>query len=170
MGGYEEIVMQLKTKDSEVWDKIFKEYRPYMLQVANNVLKNNTEAEDTVQLAFLKAYTNIDNLTPSSNFGSWLSTITRNLAINKTKQNSTRSRLLAAIIDKNPSSPAAIDLYKSIQEEIEKLPDNYKMLVKLRFEQGYKLEEISKNLTMPLGSVKVYLARAVKILRSKFVE
>ncbi len=54
--------------------------------------------------------------------------------------------------------------------QIEQLPDGYRMLVMLRYQEELAYEEIAAVLEMPLGTVKTGLFRAKAMLRSALVE
>ena len=53
---------------------------------------------------------------------------------------------------------------KALKEAIENLPDNYREIIKLRHEEEMDYNQISKQLDLPLGTVKAHLFRARKLL------
>jgi RNA polymerase sigma-70 factor (ECF subfamily) len=52
-----------------------------------------------------------------------------------------------------------------VVEAIAELPVAFREVITLRFEEGMKLEEIASVLTLPMGTVKTRLHRALKALR-----
>ena len=55
----EELVSLAKAGNSEAFNVLFNLFRPFALRVAQGILRNNAEAEEQVQEAFLKIYTHI---------------------------------------------------------------------------------------------------------------
>ncbi|MCS7296882.1 MAG: sigma-70 family RNA polymerase sigma factor [Bacteroidia bacterium] len=59
------------------------------------------------------------------------------------------------------------DLQRVIRSHMERLPPHYRLPLELRFWQGLSVEEVAKELRLPVGTVKSQLSRALTILRQR---
>ncbi|MBQ8139988.1 MAG: sigma-70 family RNA polymerase sigma factor [Lachnospiraceae bacterium] len=73
-----EIIISAKNGDSEAFGSLYESCRNAGLSVAKQYVKNDTDAEDMYQDAFLKAMENIDRFDENREFGPWLNTIIAN--------------------------------------------------------------------------------------------
>ena len=136
-------------------------------------LTNNTEdALDLLQETYLKAIKYRNKFEDSTNLKAWLFTIMKNTFINayrrnvKTKQLITKGDDLALdrafkqnSYDHSDSRLSA----KEIIKHIETLDEQYKIPF-TRYYTGYKYEEIAKEMSLPLGTIKSRIFIARKIL------
>ncbi|MCX8111576.1 MAG: sigma-70 family RNA polymerase sigma factor [Bacteroidia bacterium] len=60
-----------------------------------------------------------------------------------------------------------MDIQRVLLSHLERLPDHYRRPLELRFWQGLSVEEVAKELRLPLGTVKSQLSRAITILRQR---
>ena len=86
----------------------------------------------------------------------------------------TDTEIVEAALDGGGRSPSEITestmMMEDIQNAVDKLEDPYRSIVILREMQGFKYEEISDALELPLSTVKVYLHRARKKLRHQLMD
>ena len=73
-----EIIISAKNGDSEAFGSLYESCRKAGLSIARQFVKNDTDAEDMYQDAFLKAMENIDRFDENREFGPWLNTIIAN--------------------------------------------------------------------------------------------
>lgn len=145
---------------------------------ALSLTHNTDDALDLLQDTFVKAITYKDKFEDSTNFRAWLFTIMKNTFINsyrravRTKQiMQTNSDVAMARAWKNnyqditESRLAAKDIYN----KIELLEDQYKIPF-TRYYNGYKYEEIAKEMQLPLGTVKSRIFLARKILMESILK
>ena len=59
---------------------------------------------------------------------------------------------------------------KKLQSEIEKLPENYRMVVLLKHKEDMRIEDIAKMMNIPEGTVKVWLHRARMKLKERILK
>src|SRR5207237_5825139 len=71
------------------------EYIHQLYSAALRLTKNEAEAEDLVQDAYLRAYVFFDRFQPGTNLRAWLFKIMTNLFINKYRRKATENRILA---------------------------------------------------------------------------
>ena len=166
-----EIIQLLNQKDERGVAMIYDHYAPMMYNVIYRVVRNEAMAQEVFQDAMVKIWNKGDTF--SSDKGrlfSWLVSICRNLAIDKTRSREFKQGMKTErqdyLVDsvKEPRYENAYD-YLTLNKMIKQLPDNYRILIELSFFQGYTHEEIAKKMEIPLGTVKTRIRAAVKKLR-----
>jgi RNA polymerase sigma-70 factor, ECF subfamily len=154
------------------YEMLIKQHKNNIYSYALYMMNNRMDADDITQEVFIKIWQNIDNFNLKA-AKSWIMKTTHNLCIDYLRKNQKTIRREIDIEDKkNMSGIGTLTdtevkirkefLKDKIKEEINNLPDNLKSVFVLYELQGYKYQEISKTLSMPLNSVKVYLMRARK--------
>lgn len=142
---------------------------------AYNLTKNSEEAKDLYQETTLRAISNREKFNPGTNFKAWMFTIMKNIFINQYR----KKQKANTVIDKTENlfylnsgkntirneADTNISL-NEIQHMIENLDDGLKIPFELHFE-GYKYQEISDQLNLPLGTVKSRIFFARKALKQK---
>ncbi|MEG1607546.1 MAG: sigma-70 family RNA polymerase sigma factor [Mucinivorans sp.] len=125
--------------------------------------------EEIIQDCFIKAYLNLTQYKVELAFGCWLFAIARNCHIDYLRR--TRSTdLPIEQYDKpcgamNPEQRIISDQNSlHIERVMERLPESYSRIVRLRFWDELSYEEIATTLDMPLGTVKTHIHRARTML------
>jgi RNA polymerase sigma-70 factor (ECF subfamily) len=153
--------------------------------MALSLLRNEADAEDVTQEAFLKAFRNLANFRGDSKFSTWLISITLNEARSRL-----RSRKTAKIesLDEPPEeqghfTPALLRDWREIpsdvlerkevryllQQAISELPLIYREIFVLRDVEEMSVNESAEALGITVASVKVRLHRARIMLQKKLV-
>lgn len=131
------------------------------------------DAEDLTQQTFLAAHQNLTQLRDPAHARAWLFTILRHAYC---KLASRRAPLLATPFDIDldvvpeelPEEPV-VDSQR-LQEAIDELPDEFKLVVMLFYFEECSYREIAERLSVPSGTVMSRLARAKARLRDKLFE
>ena len=133
------------------------------------------EAEDLVQDTMLKAFINEEKFSEGTNLKGWLYTMMKNIFINKYRR-AMKSRIFNDYTEDQYYLNSAVSsrgnegegnlVMKDITLALGELSDNLRTPFMLSF-QGYKYEEISTRLKIPLGTVKVRIHNARKELMRK---
>ena len=157
-----------------------------LYRTALRMTKNDKDAEDLVQEAFVKAYRFWDKFDSGSNCRAWLFKIMTNIFINDYRSKS-RSPMAVNMddIDDNflygqlavgskESNPEK-DLFNKIFDDdvkkaIETLPDDFRLVVVLSFLEGFSYQEIADITDLQLGTVKSRLHRGRKLLQKELFE
>lgn len=135
------------------------------------IVKDKMIAEEVLQQTMLKAWNSIGFY--DKNKGSlytWLSTIGRNTAIDKVRlknyQNQQKTDLFDPLVhDKGRQSESSSKL--DVAELTKNLDDKYKLILDKIYLEGFSQSEVSKELDIPLGTVKTRLRQALLILRNE---
>jgi len=150
------------------------EHQQFVYNLALRALQDSHEAEDAAQDAFVRAWMALPNFRGQSQFRTWLYRIVTNVCYNRMPK---LRRQMAAmgddqvidVPDEDSDDPAdeveASQRRAYLHERIDELPESYKILVILRYQQGLSYDEIASVLSLPLGTVKTGLFRAKAQLR-----
>ena len=111
---------------------------------------------------------------------SWLLRVARNACIDQIRKRKVRQRVendeiggVDVLHDEGPTperSAQTVLFRERLQHALDRLGEPHRSIVVLREIQGYKYDEISDTLNLPLNTVKVYLHRARKALREDLGE
>ena len=152
--------------DAAAFEHLFNRYRDSIRRLFVQRLGNDNNADDLLQETFIKVYLNIHSYNRDYTFGQWLYTIARNTLVDFT-----RRRQSGLSIDERFTAPPAntptpeesiINSQQRLQIEhfLETLPEQYRLLFRLRFIEEYSYEEIAEKLQLPMGTVKTRIHRA----------
>ncbi len=149
--------------------QLYDKYAQAMFTIACRYLKDDEEAKDVMQEAFLKAFTHMDSYKPEYSFGAWLKRIVINQSLDVLKK-----RKVEFNYDEiDTQNSVEIDDWsfntsvskRSILDAIEKLNDKHKIVVKLYLIEGYDHQEISEILNIPVKTSRTHLSRGKNKLR-----
>lgn len=144
-----------------------------LLSFALKLTLNRDEAHDLVQDTTLKALNNEEKFVDNANFKGWMLTIMRNIFINNYRKSARENTMIDTSEDLyhlnlqqdsgvvTPEGAYAIGEISSI---LVGFPEDYREPFSLHV-AGYKYEEISQRLSMPLGTVKSHIFFTRKRLR-----
>lgn len=133
-----------------------------LLSFALKLTTNREEAHDLVQETTLKALNNEEKFVDNTNFSGWMMTIMRNIFINnyrKRVRENTVVDITEDLYHLNVSQDSGIDTpdgafaASEISSILASFPEDYRKPFSMHV-AGYKYEEISERLSMPLGTVK----------------
>lgn len=143
---------------------------PMVLGVCRRALADPHDVEDAFQATFLVLVRRADSVRASDSLGPWLYGVSRKVAA--------RARALAL---KRPSAAGEVselwedratpseELGSVLDEEIERLPRQYREAVRLCYLEGLALKDAAAELGCPVGTVGSRLSRAKGLLRSRLV-
>ena len=153
----------------------FGDLTPSLNTFALNLTKNHEDAADLYQETAYRAIMNKDKFTPGTNFKAWLFTIMKNIFINNYRKKSKMNTIMDStdnmfyinsgnvVIGNSAESNIMMD---ELNAMVESLDNNIKLPFKMHFD-GFKYQEISEELDLPLGTVKSRIFFARKALKHK---
>ncbi len=137
-----------------------------MYRLALSIVKNETDAEDVVCEAVVKAFEHINSLKDPEKLKAWIMSIVCNTA-----KSMCRKKRHEVIVAEVPDSDYQIDEYENVVwEYIFKLSEAQRSAFVLHFYSGYNIKEISEILKIREGTVKSRLGRARESLREMLRE
>lgn len=150
-------------------EALYNRFSGKMLAVSKRYLKDLALAEDAFQDAFVKVFTHLKNFTFQSSLETWMTRIFINESINKLRSLK-RLALQVSIDDLGRQIPES---FEQVPEKfdtelvmilLEKLPENYKIVLMMYAIDGYSHKEISEKLNMPESTSRSSLTRARSML------
>ena len=175
----DEIIKKCLSGEIEAFRYLVEKYQIRIINTCLKYTKNIIDAEDVAQEVFLRAYDNLNNFKFDSKFYSWLYRIAVNTSLNyinskeKRKEKETISDE-SCLNNSSTSSDNPNDYYQmmelidKVEPLFDNLPDDLKKLLELYEIYDYSYEEISKKLSVPIGTVRSRLHRARSMLISNF--
>ena len=164
------LILKSKKGNQRAQIKLYDLFCEAMFFISCRYLKNEEEAKDAMQDAFLKAFLNLESYKIETSFGSWLKKIVINTCIDTLKKKkietiSLDNYPLEVLDDNDWNFDVKIDK-KEIIEAIEKLKIKYQLVVKLYLIEGYDHSEISEILNIPIKTSRTQLRRGKMELRN----
>ncbi|MEM7137235.1 MAG: sigma-70 family RNA polymerase sigma factor [Myxococcota bacterium] len=181
-----ELVQRVQAGDSEAFRALYDKYHRRAFAVAMGVVKNQDDALDAVQEAFVKVHRNIGKFQGSSSFYTWLYRIVMNASIDHVRKASRRKNLdfdertlheesdvagdgalMPRVTNANPGRAALRrELGGAIKEALEELPEHHRAVIVLREVEGMSYEEMAETLGVPKGTIMSRLFHARKKMQA----
>ena len=175
----EEIILECLSGNTDSYKYLVEKYQFRIINTCYKYTKNIVDAEDVAQEVFLKAYLNLSTFKSDSKFYSWLYRIAVNTSLNyiNSKEKRNEKETISeenCLIDMNISKDNPRDYYQlnelinTLQPLMDNLPDDLRTLIELYEIKDFTYDEISKKLSIPIGTVRSRLHRARNMLISDF--
>ncbi len=166
--------------DKTKFERIYLAYRQIMFRTANSILKDAQLSEDAVHQAFLRIINHMQNIEDAEcpRTKSFVVIIVKNIALNlynSRKKNRTVSfdelEDWMPQADGSPEDEAEDnESYRRLVSLIVRLPEGYRSVLLLKYDNGYSTSEIASMLGLSEENVKKRLQRARKKLEEKLGE
>src|SRR6202140_5133074 len=147
----EEVVVRVLAGQTAMFEIIMRRHNQLLYRVARAILRNDGEAEDVMQDAYVRAYEHLDQFAGRAKFSTWLTRIAVHEALARQHRGHRFQELepmsggngdpmdRLASLEPNPEQQASNSEIRSLLEEaIESLPDAYRIIFMLR-----DVEEVS---------------------------
>ena len=176
----EEVVSRVLAGESALYELLMRRYNQRIYRVARAILRNDTEAEDVMQDAYVRAYQHLADFEGRARFSTWLTRIAVHEALARCRS---RSRYLS--LDDSEESKGGImeslasdgrdpeamaydrELGEVLERAILKLSEEHRLVFMLREVEGMNTDETAECLHLTPENVKVRLHRARAALRKE---
>jgi RNA polymerase sigma-70 factor (ECF subfamily) len=171
----------LQRGDDAAYATLVNRHGDYLYRVALRVTRNETEAGEAVQEAFISTFRSIGNFEGRSSLKTWLHRLTVNAALMRRRSAARKNEVsieeLASEVDIERWEPEwdfaesseSLLMRQGVRDAVnaamEKLPEQYRILIILRDIEGYDTREVAAMLNDNEGNVKVRLHRARSALK-----
>ena len=172
----QQLVDQARKGDQNAFRVLVEKYQRKAFAVALGVVRDQDDAKDICQEAFLRAYRGLDNFDGEAQFFTWLYRIVHNLAIDHLRkqrvsmtplEDAERTVPAEDHVDINPIRKLANGrLRERIQAALGKLTPAHRSVLMLREIEGLSYKEIAQVAGVPIGTVMSRLARARERLQT----
>lgn len=172
-----DLIKSCRKNDRNAQLGIYKLYYKAMYNTSLRIVNNTADAEDIMQEAFLDAFRKIKSYTGDGSFGAWLKRIVINKSLDLLKARQNRMSLGQKIMEMeeekedDESDTSDIDVkIEEVKSAMEKLPNDYRIILALFLLEGYDHQEIAHILNTPYGNVRTRYSRARKRLIKEITE
>jgi RNA polymerase sigma-70 factor (ECF subfamily) len=174
-----EIIQKIINGEKDAFSRIVNKYQNALYGLIFKMLNDKDEVDDIVQETFIKAFSSIKSFDERYSFATWLFKIGTNNCIDHLRKKKIYSISIDSTVsdedgDSNFKLPdVTYEADKNIIEEqkkkliedaINSLPKKYAAVIRMRHQEDKTYEQISKELNMPVGTVKAHIFRAREML------
>ena len=159
--------------DKEAFGQLIDRYKQSVYATAYAILKDFHQAEDLAQESFLAAYQSLGRLKDPAKFSPWLLGITRHLCLNWLRDHKKTYPLDEQIAFRGAavgSQPEDDSQTKIVLEELNRLSDDYREVLVLKYMEGLSYEQIAHRLNDTVSAIETRLFRARKTLKENLIK
>ena len=183
-----ELISKIAEGDLLAFDQLFKRYQSSVYRFACYLTHNPNQAEDLFQEVWLRVVKHLPGTNDVRDFRAWIFRITTNLHRDEIRKRRVRKSFWSSrtisddfddhnqkshrknVIPKTTESIENIYLGPAITKAISRLPLKQRRVFILKEIEGFKHREISVILSLPEGTVKSLLYRAIKFLQKQLAD
>ncbi|KGF81307.1 RNA polymerase sigma factor [Massilia sp. JS1662] len=176
------LLRRIRAGDRDAFTDLMRRYNRRLYRVARSVLRDDAEAEDALQDAYLQAYRALPAFRGESALGTWLTRIVVNAALMRQRKTGRLAEVIelgaefgaddAALPRDRLDEPAQPELAalraqtrRLIETGIDKLPAAFRTVFVLRAVEELTVEETAATLDIPAATVRTRYFRARAMLR-----
>jgi RNA polymerase sigma-70 factor (ECF subfamily) len=173
--------------DLRAFEQMMRQHNRALFRTARAILKDDGEAEDAVQEAYLQAYRSIAKFRGEARLSTWLVRIVANEAFGRLRKHARRAAIVPIRVDddtahdvRNESEAPAMDrpdnaalrgeMRHLLESRIDALPDAYRTVFMLRAVEELSVEETAASLGIPESTVRTRFFRARSLLREALAQ
>ncbi|WP_019139855.1 RNA polymerase sigma factor [Noviherbaspirillum massiliense] len=177
-----ELASRIAAGDQQAFVLLMRRHNQSLYRTARSILKDDAEAEDVVQDAYLLAYRGIDKFRGDAKLSTWLTRIVVNEAIARARKSSRRAEVIRLndsptgietteeAMTETPSeqpeqSAVRAEMRRILERKIDDLPEAFRTVFVLRALEEMTVEEVATCLSIPENTVRTRFFRARALLR-----
>jgi RNA polymerase sigma-70 factor (ECF subfamily) len=171
----DDVVARVRGGDTAVFELLMRRYNQRLFRAARAILRDDADAEDAVQNAYLAAYAHLDQFAGAARFSTWLTRIAVREALGKLRTRKRRGEVdlddkqETLMSDEPESSPEKHaerrELAGVLEAAVDALPEIYRIVFMMREVEQLSTQETADVLELSEEAVKVRLHRARGMLR-----
>ncbi|TDG35451.1 RNA polymerase sigma factor [Pedobacter changchengzhani] len=174
----DDLMTGCKAGDRKMQELLYKQTAPKMLAICMRYAKDRMEAEDVLQMGYIKIFQKIEDFRGDGSFEGWMRRIMVHTAIESYRKNS-RALKIVEIDAGYEQIPADSGNYleafstlgmKDLMKIIQKLADGYRIVFNMYVIEGYTHKEIATELGIAENTSKTQLFRARAILKQEIIK
>jgi len=174
------LVRLARERDSGACRAIIKRHNRRLYRLARAITANDSDAEDAVQEAYIRAFTSLDQFRGESSLATWLSRIVLNEALGRMRRR--RPTVDLAIIENQPTSQGQViafpmtapdperamaqrEIQHLLEQAIDELPQAFRTVLIARVIEEMSVKETAALFGLRSETVKTRLHRARELLK-----
>jgi RNA polymerase sigma-70 factor (ECF subfamily) len=174
----EEVVARVLAGETNLFEIVMRRYNQRLYRVARAILRSDSEAEDVMQDAYVRAYEHLGQFAGRAKFSTWLTRIAVHEALMRRRRGNRYQELQPmsereedpmegfpsrALTPEQQASNSQV--HRLLEDAVEQLPDAYRAVFMLRDVEEMSTIETANVLEITEENVKVRLHRARALLR-----
>jgi len=178
----EELVARVRAGETALFELIMRRYNRRLFRIARSVLRDDAEAEDAVQDAYVGAYFKLHQFRGPGGFATWLCRIATNEALMRRRGRSRSTLSGLSVLDEPANREAATtdadspdynpeaalheyELHRLLEQAIDALPEVYRAAFVMREVERMSVTETAECLGIEESTVKTRVHRARRLLQ-----
>jgi RNA polymerase sigma-70 factor (ECF subfamily) len=175
----EEIVRRIERGEQALFEVLMRRHNQRLFRVARAILRNDAEAEDVLQQAYVNAFSHLHQFAGTAKFATWLTRIATHEALARLRR---RGRWVGLGEGEGEAGPLPArgpdpeqealrgELRRTLEASLDSLPRIYRSVFVLREVEGLSTAEAAECLDVSEDVVKTRLRRARALLREDLYE
>ncbi|MGE5666738.1 MAG: RNA polymerase sigma factor [Betaproteobacteria bacterium] len=176
------VVRQVLEGDLKALALLMRQHNRVLFRTARAILKDDAEAEDAVQEAYLHAYRSLADFRGDARLSTWLTRIVANEAFGRLRKRGRRAAIVplhsdgetlpepeavpeAPAVDRPDNTAMRSEMRRLIEARIDELPDVYRVVFVLRAVEELSVPETAACVGIPESTVRTRFFRARSLLR-----
>lgn len=167
-----DLLSSIAEGNQQAFCSLFELFKQKVYSYSYHFTRSSFTAEEITQEVFMKIWSSRESMATIENIDAWLSTVTRNLCFNYLKKIALERKLSQAIAQKEATAEENVDQYMAykdqlslLDEALDQLSPQQKLIFRLNREQGLKNEEIARQLNLSPNTVKTHMVSALRKIR-----
>lgn len=176
-----ELALRIAAGDTSALEALMRRYNRTLFRTARAILRDDAEAEEALQDAYLKVFRSIAQFRGDSKLSTWLVRIVANEALMRRRKRARSAEVVALhsegdgfdlkaepVMDANEGpEPLAVQAQtrRLLEAKIDALPDSFRTVFMLRALEEFSVEETAQALGIPESTVRTRFFRARGLLR-----
>lgn len=177
----EDVVRRIREGETALFEILMRRYNQRLFRVARAIVRDDAEAEDVLQQAYVNAYAHLDQFAGTARFSTWLTRIATYEALGRLRRRGRQKETSMGdgedamdgfpTPQPNPERQAfAGELRRALETSLDALPEAYRTVFVLRDVEGLSTSEAADCLEVSEDVVKTRLHRARVMLREDLFE
>lgn len=181
---HDRLVERARQKDRDAIALIIKQHNRRLYRIARSIVRNDSDAEDVLQEAYVRAFGALDGFRGEAQFSTWLARIVINEALGFVRRRrpaidigliSTGLGLNAQVIpfpDANrvpdpETTMVQTEIRVLLEQAIDRLPSTFREVLIARLVEGMSVADVAELFRIPPQTVKTRLFRARALMRAE---
>jgi RNA polymerase sigma-70 factor, ECF subfamily len=180
-----ELARQAAGGSARAFEALMRRYNRMLFRTARAILRDDAEAEDALQEAYIQAYRSLASFRAEAKLSTWLARIVANEALMRLRKIARRAEILPMqsaaepevehVMDsKTDTAPQSnverAEMRRLLEAQIDALPEAYRAVFVLRAVEELSVEETAAVLAIPEPTVRTRLFRARSLLREALAQ
>ena len=173
--------------ESAAFELLMRRYNRRLYRVARSMLRNDAEAEDALQDAYIAAYQSLGNFRGEASLATWLSRVVVNQCLGRMRRQARRDNIVPMVSlggpdeqehaampsDESETPDRALvraELRAVLERKLDELPEAFRTVFVLRCVEELSVEETARCLNIPEATVRTRHFRARGMLRESLAQ